>query len=65
MTKIILTKISKDGDYQYNLVNFSDKQVIFKRRKNQSTQLPTEAEFGEKIAEFLEEKKARDFFDKI
>jgi len=42
---------------RYDLVKFSDKQVIF-RRKNQSDQFPTEAKFGENVAEFLEEKKS-------
>lgn len=65
MTKIILTKISQDGMCRYDLVKFSDKWVVFKRSKNQSNQLPIEAKFGENIAEFLEEGKARIFFEKI
>lgn len=65
MTKIILTKISQDDMCRYYLVKFSEKHAVFRRRKNQFKQLPTEAEFGENITEFSDDKKARDFFEKI
>ena len=60
--RTISKKVTKDGKYHYRLVKFSDKYVIF---RNQSNQPSGEAEFGETISEFTDEKKAKNIFDKI
>lgn len=65
MTKMILQKNTENERYCYRLIQFSDKYVIFRTVNNNIGQVPTEADFGEKIAEFSEEKKAKDFFNKI
>lgn len=60
--RTISKKVTEDGKYHYRLVKFSDKYVIFRNQSNQSLK---EAEFGETMSEFTDEKKAKNFFDKI
>ena len=38
MVKTLLTKISENGEYHYSLVQFSNKYVIYRAKKNQSIQ---------------------------
>ena len=65
MVKTLLTKISENGEYHYSLVQFSNKYVIYRAKKNQSIQTQREADFEEMMSEFSDETKARDFFEKI
>ena len=51
----------KVGRNSCRLKLFSDKYVIFKQDISQGG----EAEFGEKVGEFTDEKKAKAFFEKL
>lgn len=57
------TTVSGDGLISYDLVRFSDKYVIYKSQKNQLS--PQDAGFSEVVAEFSDEAKAREFFNKM
>lgn len=65
MTKTILQKNTGDEEYRYRLIQFSDKYVIFRTANNNVDQMLTEADFGEKIAEFNNEEKAKEAFAKL